>query len=218
MEREDGMSPEERESHSSGRSTSGDEVEEETGQNTAGYKDSGADFARADPDVLLDVPKVHVEELSLEVEDLKARVALRTRLSELLEIDVGLDVSLGTAKLEAKGVEAEAQLKARLDNVQAMIERTLSSVDENPGLIQDLTDLSKSASHSGEEEDEQITLQGSAPSGGRYNPGARTTKAARGKAEELGVDLASLQGTGSGGRIILKDVRRASRNSASRGD
>ena len=29
------------------------------------------------------------------------------------------------------------------------------------------------------------------------------------KAAELGVDLSSLEGTGSGGRIILKDVMRA---------
>ncbi|CAN5651030.1 hypothetical protein BH20ACT11_BH20ACT11_00020 [soil metagenome] len=212
------MSPEEREPRSSGRPTSGDEAEEGKSQNMEGYKETGEDFARADPDVLLDVPRIYVEELSLEVEELKARVALRTRLSELLEIDVGLDVSLGAVKLEIKGVEAEVQLKARLDNVQAMIERTLSSVDANPGLIQDLTNLSKSASRSGEEEDEQSTLQRDAPSEGRYNPSAGITDAAREEAEELGLDLASLEGTGSGGRIILKDVRRASRNSAPRGD
>ncbi|MDP9409764.1 MAG: E3 binding domain-containing protein [Actinomycetota bacterium] len=37
------------------------------------------------------------------------------------------------------------------------------------------------------------------------------TDAARQKARELGLDLSSLEGTGSGGRIILRDVQRAAR-------
>lgn len=78
------MSPEERGGRGSERSTSGDAPEEETRSRTDGHegpqRGSGADFAHADPDVLLDVPKIHVEELSLEVDDLKARVALQTRL------------------------------------------------------------------------------------------------------------------------------------------
>jgi pyruvate/2-oxoglutarate dehydrogenase complex dihydrolipoamide acyltransferase (E2) component len=38
---------------------------------------------------------------------------------------------------------------------------------------------------------------------------ARATPAARRRAEELGVDLSQVEGTGSGGRIIVKDVNRA---------
>ncbi len=196
------MSPEEREPRSSGRPTSGDEAEEGKSQNMEGYKETGEDFARADPDVLLDVPRIYVEELSLEVEELKARVALRTRLSELLEIDVGLDVSLGAVKLEIKGVEAEVQLKARLENVQAMVERTLSSVDANPGLIKDLTNLSKSSSGN----DGQPALEESDSS-------KEITEAAVKKAEELGIDPYSLEGTGSRGRVIFRDVQRAYRDS-----
>lgn len=195
------MSPEERGSRSPESSDPEGAPEEEESQGQEGYKESGEDFARADPDVLLDVPKVHVEELNLEVQDLKARVSLRTRLADLLEIDVGLDVSLNTVKLETKGVEAEAQLKARLDTVQAMIERTLSSVDENPELIKDLADLS---GNSAREEGEQSALQEEASS-------REFTEAARKKAEELDLDLSSLEGTGSGGRITLNDVRRAAR-------
>jgi pyruvate/2-oxoglutarate dehydrogenase complex dihydrolipoamide acyltransferase (E2) component len=37
------------------------------------------------------------------------------------------------------------------------------------------------------------------------------TEAARNKARDLGVDLSSLEGTGSGGRIIVRDVARAAR-------
>lgn len=195
------MSSEERGSRSSERSTSEEAPEEAAGPGVQGYKESGEDYAQADPDVLLDVPKVHVEELNLEVDELEARVALRTRLSELLDIEVGLDVSLEGVKLETKGVEAEAQLKARLDNVQTMIERTLSSVDDNPELVKDLSNLSSGGS---QRESSHPALQ-------EADSGKEVTEAARKKAAELGMDPSSLQGTGSRGRVILRDVQRASR-------
>jgi pyruvate dehydrogenase E2 component (dihydrolipoamide acetyltransferase) len=37
------------------------------------------------------------------------------------------------------------------------------------------------------------------------------TEAARNKARDLGVDLSGLEGTGSGGRIIVRDVTKAAR-------
>jgi pyruvate/2-oxoglutarate dehydrogenase complex dihydrolipoamide acyltransferase (E2) component len=37
------------------------------------------------------------------------------------------------------------------------------------------------------------------------------TKAARKRAEELGVDLSGLEGSGSGGRIMVRDVTQAAR-------
>ena len=169
----------------------------------AGYEQSGEEFAQADPDVLLDVPVVKVDELNLEVEDLKARVALKARLADLLDIEVGVDLTLNNVNLETKGVEAEAQLKARLENVNSMIHRTLSSVDENPELIRDLTAMSEAASRSRSEEDAQ-----SLPASSAGEP-ANATRAALNKAGELGVDLSELQGTGSGGRITVRDVRDA---------
>ena len=176
----------------------------EDAEEQSGYEDSGEEFARADPDVLLDVPVVKVEELNLEVDDLKTRVALKTRLADLLDIEVGVDLALTNVNLEAKGVEAEARLKASLENVDSMIHRTLSSVDENPDLVKDLSAMSGSSSRSRDEED-----------GGQQLPAVSTgesanaTRAALNKAEELGVDLSELQGTGSGGRITVRDVRGA---------
>ena len=41
--------------------------------------------------------------------------------------------------------------------------------------------------------------------------GPEATEAARNKARELGVDLSGLEGTGSGGRIIVKDVVKAAK-------
>jgi hypothetical protein len=85
-----------------------------------------------DPDVLLDVPSLNVEEIDLEVEDLRARVSFQAELADLVKIDVGLDVELGKVKLQIKGVEASAQLKARLDNVRAIFSEVLETLQDNP--------------------------------------------------------------------------------------
>ena len=44
---------------------------------------------------------------------------------------------------------------------------------------------------------------------GEQKDKARATPAAERKAEDLGVDLSQIEGTGSGGRITVKDVREA---------
>jgi hypothetical protein len=91
-----------------------------------------------EPDVLLDVPKLTVEEISLEVDNLHAQIALEARLADLVQLRVGADVEIERVALEIKGVEAQAQLKARLDNVLAIIERALDTVDNNPELLSEL--------------------------------------------------------------------------------
>jgi hypothetical protein len=91
-----------------------------------------------EPDVLVDVPSLKVEELGMEVENLHAQVALEARLGELLHLHVGVDVVADRVALEMKGVEAEAQLKARLDKVVSTIERTLKTVDAHPETLTEL--------------------------------------------------------------------------------
>src|SRR3954454_17551391 len=91
-----------------------------------------------DPDVLIDVPQLKVEEIGLEVDNLHARIALEAKLGDLLELHVGADVVADRVALEIKGVDAQAQLKARLDNVFTILERTLKTVDENPELLAQL--------------------------------------------------------------------------------
>ena len=84
------------------------------------------------------MPKLTVEEISLEVDNLHAQIALEARLADLVQLRVGADVEIERVALEIKGVEAQAQLKARLDNVLAIIERALETVDNNPELLTEL--------------------------------------------------------------------------------
>jgi hypothetical protein len=117
-------------------------TEEEDAAEDAEYDDDVAlDAASADtqPDVLLDVPVLKVEEIHLEVDNLKAQVSLQAEVLNLLKLHVGADVSLGHVTLEIKGVDAVAQLKVRLDKVEAIIDRVMMTIDNNPQILTDLT-------------------------------------------------------------------------------
>jgi hypothetical protein len=89
----------------------------------------------AEPDVLLDVPQLRVEEIIFEVEDLRAHISVQAEVLNLLRLSVGADVQLGGVHLEIKGVEAQALLKVRLDNVSEIISRVLATIDRNPEII-----------------------------------------------------------------------------------
>ncbi|HEU0100231.1 MAG TPA: hypothetical protein VFQ67_15850 [Allosphingosinicella sp.] len=90
------------------------------------------------PDVILDVPNLSVEQITLEVENLQVHIALDARLANLLKLTAGADASIDRVKLDIKGVQATATLVVRLDNVRAIIERTLQTLDNNPQLVTQL--------------------------------------------------------------------------------
>ena len=61
-------------------------------------------------------------------------------------------------------------------------------------------------------EEEAVVGEASTPGeGGEHKDKAQATPAAERKAEDLGVDLSQIEGTGSGGRITVKDVREAAK-------
>jgi len=142
-----------------------------------------------DPDVQLDVPAISLEEIDLEVDDLQVRLSIQAELADLVRIKVGLDAELGAVKLVIKGVEAQAHLKARLDNVRAVFGEVLDSLQHSPQFFRQTP-----------EQADQTTERRGVP---------EATEAARRRAEDLGVDLTGLEGTGYGGRIVVRDVTRA---------
>jgi hypothetical protein len=93
-----------------------------------------------EPDVLLDVPQLRVDEISLEVENLQARVSLEADVLDLLRLHVGVDATLGRVQLTIKGVEAQVLLKAHLDNVARILDRVLTTIDNNPQIVERLTE------------------------------------------------------------------------------
>jgi pyruvate/2-oxoglutarate dehydrogenase complex dihydrolipoamide acyltransferase (E2) component len=176
-----------------------------------------------DPDLTLDVPSLEVEELNLDVENLKARISLHAELADMVKLNVGVEADVDKVKLEAKGVDAQVLLKAGLNNVRAILSQALDALDNNPGILEDLARTSEETSSGAGQ-----ALEGAGPIGDTPEQGAGegaeasetedkdadepiATDAARGKAEKLGIDLSQVEGTGSGGRILVKDVKKAAR-------
>jgi hypothetical protein len=96
------------------------------------------DAGSTEPDVLLDVPLLKVEEINLKVEGLRAHVAVLAELADLVKLSVGADVGLDKVELEIKGVEAQALLKVRLEQVRAILDKALTTIGENPEILQSL--------------------------------------------------------------------------------
>jgi hypothetical protein len=90
------------------------------------------------PDVLLDIPNLSVEELTIDVQNLQVDISLDARLANLLKLTAGANASIDQVKIGIKGVQAQATLIVRLDNVRAIIERTLQTLDNNPALLAQL--------------------------------------------------------------------------------
>jgi len=91
-----------------------------------------------DPDVLLNVPNLSVQSIDLQVDNLKARLNLDAKLANLLSLTAGVDASIDKVKLVIKGVKASVELRVRLDNVAYIIDRTLTTIDRNPQIIERL--------------------------------------------------------------------------------
>ena len=155
-----------------------------------------------DPDLQLDVPALSVEEIDLEVEDLQIHLSIQAELADLVKINIGLDAGLGEAKLGIKGVQAQAQLKARLDNVRAIFSEVLASLQHSPQFFRQPSDT-------GVIEETDDTPNPPAQEEAESHGEPEATEAATRRARELGVDLSGLQGTGAGGRIVVRDVTRA---------
>jgi hypothetical protein len=151
-----------------------------------------------EPDVLLDVPELRVDEISLEVEDLRARVALRADVLQLLKLHVGVEAELGRVQLTIKGVEAQALLKVRLDKVARIIDRVLTTIDNNPDMVERLIEQVGEAT-------EEIGA-GASQALGELGAGAGST------VEEVGTEAGSAVGEVSRG--AGKTVEEAGRGAA----
>ncbi len=87
------------------------------------------------PAFLLDVPVLNIDEIDLEVEDLRAHISLRAELASFVKINVGVDLYLDKVKLDIKGLEAQALLKINLDKVLGTLDRALESINMNPQIL-----------------------------------------------------------------------------------
>src|SRR5919202_2891355 len=91
------------------------------------------------PAFMLYVPVLNVDELELEVSDLRAHISLRAELASFVKINVGVDIYLDEVKLDIKGLEAQALLKVNLERALGTLDRALEAIDKNPQLLSEVT-------------------------------------------------------------------------------
>jgi hypothetical protein len=114
-----------------------------------------------EPDVYVDVPELHVGELNIDVEQLQAHLALRAQVANLVNLIAGVQVSVDKVKIDLKDVNAKATLKVRLQNTYNILDRTLTTLDENPEIVKGLLETADTAV----QETGQIGKQATRPGG-----------------------------------------------------
>ena len=168
-----------------------------------------------EPDVLLDIPVLNVEEVALQVEDLQLRVSFKAELADLVKINIGVETEVEGVELQVKGIEAQAQQRGRLDNVRAIFSDVLQAIEHSPQFFRDWSGTDQSTDSSRQTAPDTLGAPDTEESPAAEEADGsevEATSAAKSKARELGLDLSSLEGTGYGGRIILRDVQGAAKD------
>ena len=131
-----------RKSGNSGSSSSGKRSRQANGSGQGLPDYSVIDPAEIDEavDVYLDAPVVKVDEISFEIDDLRAHLAVMAEAGHFVQISAGVGVQLGKVELEIQGVETQALLEARLHNVSKILERVVTSLERNPELLKSVGD------------------------------------------------------------------------------
>lgn len=93
----------------------------------------------AEYDVVLDIPNLCVERIFLKVDSLTAKLNLDARVANLVRVNAGADVLIGNVDLTIQGVRAEALLLVDLDDVVHIVDQTLTFIDNNPEVVDQLT-------------------------------------------------------------------------------
>jgi uncharacterized protein YunC (DUF1805 family) len=95
---------------------------------------TGASDSPSGPDVVLHVPRAEVGKLSLDVENLEARLDVNTRVANVVEISAGVVANVQKLKMEAEQIGAETHLVVRLERVAQVMERALGTIDRHPDI------------------------------------------------------------------------------------
>ncbi len=136
-----------------------------------------------------------VEEAFEDLEDSQSQPAddseFRAIEKRMDQLDLKLDSSAPARDYAT--AEAVSGLEERVDRVEGKLDRLLEAVE------------SRQNAPSQSAPSQNAPSTGSNGSGGAE---VQATEAARRKAQELGVDLAEVSGTGSGGQITVEDVRK----------
>jgi hypothetical protein len=91
------------------------------------------------PDVLLEVPDIHIGKIEFNLDDLEASVRLNAQVLDLVHLQVGADVRLGHVGLLIEDIGVEAYLRVRLDAVVDIVAELMGLLKEQPQILTELT-------------------------------------------------------------------------------
>ena len=87
------------------------------------------------PDVLLQVPELHVGRIELVVEKLQADLNLNAKVAGLVQVNAGVAVAVEKVNITIADVDVNLELVVRLGNLVDIVERVFDSLDLNPLLL-----------------------------------------------------------------------------------
>jgi hypothetical protein len=87
------------------------------------------------PDVLLQVPELHVGRIELIVEKLQADLNLNAKVAGLVQVNAGVAVAVEKVNITIADVDVNLELVVRLGNLVDIVERVFDSLDLNPLLL-----------------------------------------------------------------------------------
>ncbi len=87
------------------------------------------------PDVLLQVPELHVGRIEVVVEKLQADLNLNAKVAGLVQINAGVAVAVEKVNITIADVDVNLELVVRLGNLVQIVERVFDSLDLNPLLL-----------------------------------------------------------------------------------
>jgi hypothetical protein len=96
------------------------------------------------PDVLLQVPELHVGRIELIVSKLQADLNLNAKVAGLVSVNAGVQVAVEKVNITIADVDVNLELVVRLGNLVEIVGRVFDSLDLNPlliGLIGNVTNL-----------------------------------------------------------------------------
>ncbi|KAK7534489.1 hypothetical protein IWX49DRAFT_581854 [Phyllosticta citricarpa] len=93
------------------------------------------------PDVVLNVPEIHVGKIELDVDNLRADINLNANVAKIVSINAGVAVSVDKVNITIADVDAELELVVRLGHLVDIVNRVFDSLDLNPLLINTLNNV-----------------------------------------------------------------------------
>jgi pyruvate/2-oxoglutarate dehydrogenase complex dihydrolipoamide acyltransferase (E2) component len=169
--------------------------------------------------------RAQLESLAEQMPSEEAQVQIQELVDSYEAIESSLDQSAQDVGVEDAVNQALQQAQEAVGQVAGQTQEAAGQVTEQVGQVaQGVQDTAGRAAgqaqeaaggvaQQAQEAANQATQQAQqvAGGGGQEEEGPDATEAARQKADELGVDLSQVKGSGAGGRITIKDVQSAAK-------